>query len=317
MTSQNQGRGWLLSGASGLLGTALAQALAAQGEPVVRLVRHATDGAGQTVAWDPAAEHPIQDTAPLEGLRVAVHLSGANVADRRWSDAYKHQMTASRVDSTLALSRALAGLRQPPQVLVVASAVGIYGNRGDELLSEASVPGTGFLAELCCAWEEAADPARDAGIRVVHARLGVILARQGGALAKMLPAFRLGLGGPLGNGQQWMSWIALDDAVRALQFVAADPTIRGAVNFVAPEPVTNAEFTRQLARKLYRPALFRAPAFALELALGQMAEEALLASQRGNPAVLENAGFQFRYKNADEALEWALANAPDPKSAVS
>jgi uncharacterized protein (TIGR01777 family) len=317
MASENQGCSWLLSGASGLLGTALAQALAAQGETVVRLVRYATEGAGQTVAWDPAAEHPVADPSQLEGLRVAVHLSGANVAERRWSDAYKRKMTASRVESTLALSRTLAGLRQPPKVLVVASAVGIYGDRGDEQLTEASAPGTGFLAELCRAWEAAADPARAAGIRVVHARLGVILAHQGGALAKMLPAFRLGLGGPLGNGQQWMSWIALDDAIRALQFVAADPTVSGAVNFVAPEPVTNVEFTRQLARKLHRPALLRAPAFALKLALGQMAEETLLASQRGNPAVLTNAGFQFRYKNADEALEWAPGNAPDPKSAVS
>jgi hypothetical protein len=309
--------GWLLSGASGLLGAALRHSLAAQGETVVRLVRRPGNLMERAVVWDPSVESPLPDPAALEGLRVAVHLSGANVGARRWSPAYKHEMTASRVDSTRALCQMLATLHNPPELLVVASAVGIYGDRGDQILDETAAPGTGYLADLCRAWETAADPARAAGIRVVHARLGVILAAQGGALAKMLPPFRLGLGGPLGSGQQWMSWIALHDAVRGIQFVAATLAISGPVNFVAPEPVTNAEFTKMLARKLHRPACFRAPAFALKLALGQMAEQTLLASQRGIPAVLNHTGFQFQYKFADEALESALRNAPHPKSALS
>jgi len=319
--AQSETRGWLLSGASGLLGTALQQTLAVQNETVVRLVRHASRemsaGGSASVMWNPAAENPVSDAGLLEGLRVAVHLSGANVGAHRWTEAYTRELISSRVDSTHALARVLAGLRTPPEVLVVASAVGIYGSRGDEVLTEASEPGAGFLAGLCQAWEAAAEPARAAGIRVVHARLGVILAHQGGALGKMLPAFRLGLGGPLGSGKQWMSWIALEDVVQALQFVAATPSLRGPVNCVAPEPLTNAEFTRLLAGLLHRPALFRAPASVLKLALGQMAEETLLASQRGNPAVLNNAGFRFRYKNAFQALESALRPVPQAKSALS
>lgn len=307
---QSQSPGWLLSGASGLLGTALDRSLAAQGEATLRLVRSPAQASAQAVVWNPAADAPVAAPALLEGLRVAVHLAGANVGARRWSAAYRRELTESRVATTRALARLLAGLRHPPQVLVVASAVGIYGHRGDELLNEDAAPGSGFLAGLCRAWEAAADPARAAGIRVVHARLGVVLAAEGGALRKMLPAFRLGLGGQLGSGRQWMSWIALDDAVRALRFVAETSSIAGPVNLVAPQPVTNAEFTRLLARRLHRPAIFRVPSLALQLALGAMAQETLLASQRGNPAVLEQAGFQFRYKNADQALEAALRQNP-------
>jgi len=310
MSTEDRSRGWLLSGASGLLGAALYQALAAQSKTVVRLVRGASDGIHGSVAWNPATAPPIADFSVLEGLRVAVHLSGANVGARRWTAAYQRELTESRVATTRALALMLAELRQPPEVLVVASAVGIYGNRGDELLDENSAPGAGFLADLCRTWEAEADPARQAGIRVVHARLGVILAPLGGALAKMLPVFRLGLGGPLASGQQWMSWIALDDAVRAIQFAAATPSISGPVNFVAPEPVRNAEFTRLLAQ-------LRTPGWALKLAFGQMAQETLLSSQRGNPAVLKSAGFQFRYENAREALESALECDPQVKSALS
>jgi uncharacterized protein len=290
----------LLSGASGMVGGALRQALIAQGVPVRQLVRGPTRAAGQ-IAWNPATVPAVRDAAKLEGCAAAIHLSGASVAGRRWTESYRREMTASRVDTTHALSETLAGLKRKPQVLVVASAVGIYGDRGDELLDESSQPGAGFLAELCRSWEAAAVPAVEAGIRVVHARLGVVLGR-GGALAKMLPAFRLGLGGPLGNGRQWMSWVSLEDAIAALLFALATPALTGAMNVTSPEPLTNAAFTRALGKALHRPALLPAPALALRLAFGQMADETLLASQRVVPSRLIAAGFQFKHAAIDEAL---------------
>jgi len=290
----------LLSGASGMVGGALRQALIAQGVPVRQLVRGPTRAAGQ-IAWNPATVPAVRDAAKLEGCAAAIHLSGASVAGRRWTESYRREMTASRVDTTHALSETLAGLKRKPQVLVVASAVGIYGDRGDELLDESSQPGAGFLAELCRSWEAAAVPAVEAGIRVVHARLGVVLGR-GGALAKMLPAFRLGLGGPLGNGRQWMSWVSLEDAIAALLFALATPALTGAINVTSPEPLTNAAFTRALGKALHRPALLPAPALALRLAFGQMADETLLASQRVVPSRLIAAGFQFKHAAIDEAL---------------
>jgi uncharacterized protein (TIGR01777 family) len=216
-------------------------------------------------------------------------------------------MTDSRVDTTHALASVLAGLRQPPKALLVASAVGIYGDRGDELLDESSTAGCGFLAELCQQWEAAAQPAVDAGIRVVHLRLGVVLGPGGGALAKMLPLFRLGLGGRIGNGQQWMSWISLHDAVGAMLFALETLPLKGAVNLTAPTPVTNATFTRTLAGKLRRPAFLPAPAIALRLAFGQMADETLLASARVIPKKLLDAGFDFTHRTVEEALAAALA----------
>lgn len=294
---------WLLSGASGLLGEALARTLAAAGRPVLRLVRHAPRSA-EEIEWNPAAE--AETGRALDGPRVAVHLSGATIA-RRWTAAYKHTLRESRLASTRALSIRLARARSRPEVLLVASAVGFYGDRGEELLEETSAPGQGFLAELCQDWEHAADPAREAGIRVLHLRFGLILALQGGALARLLPLFRLGLGGALGSGRQWMSWIALDDALRAILFAAARPDLAGPVNLVAPEPVRNAVFTRALARALHRPAPFPAPTPLLRLALGQMAQETLLASQRCRPALLERAGFQFAAPQLDSALAALLA----------
>lgn len=294
----------LVSGASGLLGTALRRALSERGAVVRQLVRGGARSEGQVV-WNPSLRPAIADAAALEGCTAAIHLSGASVAGRRWTRRYREEMTASRVGTTQALADALAGLRVRPRVLVVASAVGIYGSRGDELLDETSAEGSGFLAGLCHAWEAAAEPARQAGIRVVHARFGVVLGR-GGALAKMLPVFRLGLGGPLGDGRQWMSWVSLDDAVRALVFAMEDESLRGAMNVTAPNPVTNAEFTHALGRALHRPAVLSAPAFALRLAFGEMAEETLLASQRAMPSRLVCAGFQFRHELVDEALGEAL-----------
>jgi len=256
--------------------------------------------------WSPAATPAVADLGALEGCAAAVHLSGASVAGQRWTAAYRREMMASRVDSTRALATLLAGLRTPPRALLVASAVGYYGDRGDQLLDETSLPGEGFLADLCRQWEAAAQPAVEAGIRVVHLRFGVVLGPGPGALARMLPIFRLGLGGRLGSGRQWMSWISVEDAMRALLFALETPSLAGPVNLTAPSPVTNAEFTRLLARQLRRPSFLPVPAFALRLALGQMADEALLASTRAVPSRLLVAGFRFAHPTVDKALAAAL-----------
>jgi uncharacterized protein (TIGR01777 family) len=236
-----------------------------------------------------------------------VHLSGANLAGRRWTAAYKDEISASRVVPTHALAKLLAGLKSKPDVLVCASAIGIYGNRGDEELSEASVPGSGFLPDLCVAWEEAAQPAQDAGIRVVRLRFGVVLSPQGGALKQMLPIFRAGLGGRLGSGRQWISWIALPDVIRVIEFVIGTRNISGPVNVVAPNPVTNLEFTRSLAGSLRRPAALPVPGFALRLAFGEMAEATILQSERVVPARLSAAGFNFEYPKLEAALRDSAA----------
>ena len=297
---------YILSGASGMLGGALRTALAERGASFLQLVRKSPASAAQLL-WNPSGSPFVESLEALDGCAAAVHLAGANVAAQRWSPAYRRAMTDSRVDTTHALASVLAGLRQPPKALLVASAVGIYGDRGDELLDESSTAGCGFLAELCQQWEAAAQPAVDAGIRVVHLRLGVVLGPGGGALAKMLPLFRLGLGGRIGNGQQWMSWISLHDAVGAMLFALETLPLKGAVNLTAPTPVTNATFTRTLAGKLRRPAFLPAPAIALRLAFGQMADETLLASARVIPKRLLDAGFDFTHRTVGEALAAALA----------
>jgi hypothetical protein len=296
----------LMSGGSGMLGTAVRQALADRGAGVLQLVRRDPVEAGQ-VKWNPGASTPVADLKPLEGLAAAIHLSGASVAAHRWTSAWKREMWLSRVESTRALVTTLAALRQPPKTLLVASATGIYGDRGDELLDESSAPGNGFLADLCREWEAAARPAVEAGIRVVHLRFGVVLGPGAGALAKMLPVFRLGLGGRLGSGRQWMSWISLADAGSAILFAMDMPSLAGPLNLTAPQPVTNAEFTRALGKAVHRLAVLPAPAFALRLALGAMANETLLASARVVPAKLGDAGFQFIHPTVDGALAAALA----------
>ena len=295
----------LLSGGSGMVGSSVQKALLARGARVLQLVRREPDSAGQ-LQWKPDAGMPFRDTEPLEGLSAAVHLSGANVAAHRWTPAYKREIWQSRVQSTRALAEALAGLRRRPAVLIVASATGIYGDRGDEILEEGSGAGKGFLADVCSEWELAARPALEAGIRVVHTRFGVILGQGEGALAKMLPLFRLGLGGRLGSGRQWMSWVSLEDVIAAILFALDTAAIAGPVNVTAAEPVTNAEFTRALAKAVHRPAILPAPAFALRLALGEMADEALLASARAVPAKLTEAGFRFACPTIEEALGRAL-----------
>jgi hypothetical protein len=247
--------------------------------------------------------------AQLEDFDVIIHLSGANLASHRWTPAYKREILESRVQTTQALARLLAGLRRPPRIFLCASAVGIYGNRDAEVLTEKSAPGTGYLAETCVAWEASAQPALDAGIRTVHLRFGVVLTPDDGALAKMLPLFRLGLGGKLGSGEQWMSWISLPDVISAVFHIIDAPQLSGPVNMVAPIPVTNAEFTRTLGLALHRPAIVPAPAFALRLAFGEMADEALLASTRAIPAQLAQSGFRFQHAQLALALESLLSKS--------
>lgn len=295
----------VLSGASGMLGAALQSRLVERGTPVLQLVRR-TPATSTELTWNPLAQTVMTDPSALEGCSAAIHLSGASVAGHRWTAAYKRELAASRVNSTRALAGLLTGLRRPPRTLIVASAIGIYGDRGDELLDESSPAGSGFLADVCGRWEEAAHAAQEAGIRVVHARFGVVLGRGPGALEKMLPIFRLGMGGKLGSGRQWMSWVSLDDAIAAILFALENANLAGPVNLTAPNPVTNAEFTQALARQLHRPAILPAPAFALRLAFGQMADEALLTSARVAPRALLTAGFDFVHPTLPEAFAAAF-----------
>lgn len=288
-----------ITGSSGLVGTALARALDARGDTVLRLVRREARSA-QEVRWSPSAREV--DVAGLEGVDAIVHLAGENIADGRWTDARKRSIRDSRVDGTHAVARAVATLGSRP-TLVSASAIGIYGDRGDEALTEAAAPGEGFLAEVCVAWEEAADEARVAGARVVHPRIGVVLAKDGGALAKMVPPFRLGVGGVLGDGRQYMSWVHLDDVIAMLLRAIDDATLEGPFNAVAPNAATNAEFTKALGRALRRPTFFPIPRFAAKLAFGsELAEEALLASARVVPERLRADGFAWRFAELDRAL---------------
>ncbi len=258
-----------------------------------------TAGPGD-VLWNPAAG--TLDHAALEGVDAAVHLAGESIAAGRWTADIKRRIRDSRILGTRLLAESLARLMRRPRVLVTASAVGIYGDRGDEILNEDSPLGTDFLAGVGREWEAAAKPAAEAGIRVVHLRLGIILAREGGALPRMVRPFMLGAGGPIGSGRQWMSWIALDDAIAAVLEALGNEQARGPINAVAPEPVRNAEFAAALGATLHRPALIPAPAFALRLLYGEMADAALLASQRVVPSRLEALGFRFRHPTLPEAL---------------
>jgi uncharacterized protein (TIGR01777 family) len=298
----------LVSGATGMIGSALIQSWASDQIDPIRLVRRqsadrSAETRGKSIVWDPTATQPFSDMRELSGVEAAVHLSGANVAAGRWTKKYKREIVSSRVQSTLALAKALAQLDPLPQVLVCASAIGIYGDRGEELLTEESSPGKGFLAETCVAWEAATQAASDAGIRVVHARFGVVLSPKGGALAKLLPLFRLGLGGNLGDGHAWMPWLTLRDAVGILKFGIDNQGISGPVNAVAPNAVRNAEFTKALGSAVYRPTILPAPAFALRLAFGEMADQALLASARVEPSRLTQSGYRFADPEIGQALQ--------------
>jgi uncharacterized protein (TIGR01777 family) len=298
----------LVSGSTGLVGTALVSALARDGNTVCRLVRPRSTVPMETkdgfnVAWNPA-------TGELGGAGVGpdavVNLAGAPIGDGRWTAERKGVLRSSRIESTRALVNALGKMDARPRVLVSASAIGIYGNRRDELLTEESKPGSDFLAGLTEEWEAEALKAEALGIRVVLARFGIVLAREGGALAKIVLPFKIGAGGKLGSGKQWMSWVALDDVVGILRLAIENASVRGAVNVVAPQPVRNEEFTKVLAKVLHRPALFPAPAFALRLALGEMADALLLSSQRVLPQALEKAGHQFLNADLPSALNSIL-----------
>jgi uncharacterized protein len=293
-----------ITGASGFIGTTLGARLEADGHAVLRVGRGPAGPGGLT--WDPAAGR--LDGTELEGLDGVVNLAGAGVASGRWTAARRHELRASRIASTRLLSRTLAALDRPPPVLLSASAVGYYGDRGEDELIESSPAGTGFLADLCQDWEGETAAAADAGIRVVCLRTGIVLARSGGALAKQLPLFRLGLGGRLGSGRQVMSWISLADEVGAIVFALGAEDLAGPANLVGPAPVTNAMFTATLGRAVHRPARLPVPAVALRLALGPgLADEALLAGQRVVPSALLTHGYRFEHRTVEAALRAALA----------
>ncbi|MGH7583622.1 MAG: TIGR01777 family oxidoreductase [Gemmatimonadales bacterium] len=290
-----------ITGATGLIGTALGESLRRRGHTVLAISRHPPID----VLWDPVRRRI--DTHPIEGLDAVVHLAGENLAGGRWTASRKQRLRSSRVDVTRWLADTLAGLRRPPRVLVSASAVGIYGDRGDELLDDDSPPGDDFLARLAVDWETAADPARQAGIRVVHPRFGMVLARQGGALAKMVPPFRLGIGGRIGNGRQWITWVAIDDVVAATEHLIVSDDLAGPVIVAAPAPVRNADFVAALGRALHRPTVLPVPAFALLAVYGEMARATLLASQRAVPVRLTAHGFTPRFGSIDATLRDLLA----------
>jgi uncharacterized protein (TIGR01777 family) len=287
-----------ITGSSGLVGSALVELLTTAGHRVRRVVR-GTPGAGQA-SWDPA--RGTIDAASLEDVDAVVHLAGEPIAAARWTVAQKQRIYSSRIDGTRLLCQALAGLQHPPKVLTSASAIGYYGDRGDETLNEASVAGKGFLAETARDWEAAARPAIEAGLRVVFLRFGIILSPRGGALAKMLTPFRLGVGGRIGNGRQVWSWISLDDVIGAIHHALTCKGLSGPVNVAAPNPATNLEFTKTLGRVLSRPTLFPMPLFAARLALGEMADELLFSSARVVPARLQASGYEFRHPTLAAAL---------------
>jgi uncharacterized protein len=285
-----------VTGASGFIGSALVPALRGGGHEVLRLVRRSSS-APDEVTWDP--REGTVDLEGLAGVNAVIHLAGAGVGDKRWSDSYKREILASRVLGTKTIARAVANLDPRPAVLVSASAIGFYGDTGDRAVDESAPRGEGFLAEVSGAWEAAADGAREAGVRVVHPRNGLVMSRRGGAWARLLPLFRLGLGGRLGSGRQFWSFITLEDEVRALTFLLTKD-LAGPVNLTAPAPVTNAEVTRAMGKALHRPTVFAVPAFALETVLGEFSSE-VLGSTRVLPHVLETAGFEFRHPDIQSA----------------
>jgi uncharacterized protein (TIGR01777 family) len=288
----------LISGASGLIGSALLAALQSSGYEVTRMVRSEASGKGD-IAWDPS--RPLAPKS-VSGFDAVIHLAGESIVGR-WTDAKKQRVRESRAQGTRNLAEALAAAPQAPRVFISASAIGYYGDRGEETLREESSSGSGFLPEVCREWEAAAQPAIEAGIRTAHTRFGVVLSESGGALQKMLPPFRMGIGGNIGGGGQWSSWIDIDDVVGAIQHVIKTDALRGPVNVVGPNPVRNAEFTKTLASVLSRPAILPMPAFAARLLFGQMADELLLASQRVEPAKLLASEYVFQKPELRSALE--------------
>jgi uncharacterized protein (TIGR01777 family) len=315
----------LVSGSRGLVGSALVPYLTAGGHSVARLVRFSSGqraglNVGEEIVWDPTSgETASRDS--LEGFDAVVHLAGENIAGGKWTPAKKALIRESRVADTKVLVETLARLRRPPHVLVAASAIGFYGDRGDEVLTETSTRGTGFLADVCNGWEAAARGATAAGMRVINVRTGVVLSMAGGALKQMLPPFRMGAGGRVGSGRQWMSWIALDDLLDVILHALLDDALAGPVNAVGPQPVINRDWTRALGRVLHRPTIAPLPAFAVRAAFGEMGQELLLASQRVLPERLLAAGHAFRYSAVESALRHVLGRelawSASPKRAGS
>ena len=291
----------LISGATGLIGSALVPELEAKGHTVTRLSRSGS-GTG-TVRWDPSAGTIDGD---LEGTEAVVHLAGESIAQGRWSPDKKRRILDSRVQGTRLLAERIAALSTPPKVMVSTSAVGYYGDRGGEVLTEESAPGEDFLARVCREWEAAAEPARRAGIRVVHPRLGIVLSPEGGALGTTLPIFKLGGGGKIGSGRQWWSWVALDDVVGSTVHALTDEGVEGPVNVGSPNPMTNAEYTKVLGKVLGRPTVLPLPAPAARVMLGEVADALLLASQRMRPTRLQDTGYAFRYPQLEGALRHLL-----------
>jgi uncharacterized protein (TIGR01777 family) len=292
----------LVSGSTGLVGMALVNHLEARGDTVVRLVRR--EAAEGEIAWDPQAG--TIDTSALSDLDGVVHLAGENIAAGRWNDEKKARIRDSRVDGTELLARSLSEMETPPEVVVSASAIGYYGDRGDEILDENSAQGEGFLPDTCQAWERAAAPAVERGIRVVHPRIGVVLTKDGGALGKMLLPFKMGVGGVIGTGDQFMSWVTLDDLLAIITHCLSNKTISGPINAVSPNPCTNREFTKSLGRVLSRPTLFPMPAFAARLAFGEMADALLLSSSRVHPTKLAESRYNFVHPELESGLRYVL-----------
>ncbi len=295
-----------ITGATGMVGRALGHALLARGFEVIPVSRRPLAGG---LCWDP--DHQAIDGRTLGTVDAVVHLAGENLARGRWTARRRAELVASRVPVTRWLAETLAAMRAGPRHLISASAVGIYGSRADECLTEASATGSDFLARLATDWEKSTAPAWDAGIRVMNPRFGVILARDGGALARLLPIFRLGLGGPFGSGRQWMSWIAIDDVVSGIEHALRHDGLAGPVNFTAPEPVSNLTFARTLGRVLHRPAHLPVPVPLLRIVLGEMADATILASQRATPAVLTASGFEFAFSQLEPCLRNLLDRRPD------
>jgi len=293
----------LVSGASGLVGRALIPALEDDGHAVLRLVRHPVRDPGEEMQWNPYADRI--DESSLPPFDAVIHLSGESITGR-WNKAKKRAIYDSRIRTTAYLAECMERMERPPAVWLCASAIGFYGDRGDEVLDEDAQPGSTYLASVCEDWEKATKPATDRGVRVVNMRLGVVLAKEGGTLPLMMRPFKMGVGGIIGNGKQYLSWITLDDLIAAILFALSNDSLSGPVNFVAPQPATNRDFTNAMGNTLKRPTLFRTPGFALRAALGEMAKELVLASTRVVPQKLSDAGFQFEQPDISGALDSLL-----------
>ena len=293
----------VISGASGLIGTQLVAKLSQGGHEVIRLVRRSPKSG--EIQWNPKSG--TLDAAALEGADAVIHLSGAGIGDKRWTAGYRKEILDSRTDTTALLAKTIASLSRKPSVFLSGSAIGIYGARNDEQLTEVSTHGTGFLAEVCEQWEAAAKPAVEAGVRTVYLRTGIVLSPKGGALKKLLPLFKMGVGGKFGNGKQWQSWISIDDEIGAIEYLLT-ANVSGAVNLTAPNPVTNAEFTKVLASVLKRPAIVPVPTFAPKILLGgELADALLFTGQRVIPAALNASGYTFKHTTLESALRSLLS----------